>query len=121
MFAVAVLLPALVNAQGLPDPTRPPPAFIDPGAAGEGAAEDAGDSMSLQSILVSKRRRQAVIGGKVVKVGDMIGQAKVVRIAEDGVVLRTGKHYETLRLFPDIEKRTATKQKASPNAAANQQ
>lgn len=118
-FAIAALLPVLAAAQAFPDPTRPPPAFIEPGATGEVAADGA-EAPELHSILVSKHRRQAVIGGKVVTVGDSIGQAKVVRISEDSVLLRTGRQTETLKLFPDIEKRKVTIQKNRARAAATE-
>jgi MSHA biogenesis protein MshK len=119
MLAVAALLPALAAAQPFPDPTRPPPAFIEPGVAGD-VDSDGGETPELQSILVSKNRRQAVIGGKIVTVGDSIGQAKVVRISEDAVVLRTGKQTETLKLFPNIEKRKVARQKDRARAAATE-
>ncbi|WP_420474193.1 MSHA biogenesis protein MshK [Noviherbaspirillum sp. ST9] len=117
--ALAALLPVLAAAQSLPDPTRPPPAFIEPGATGESAAEGS-EAPELQSILVSKHRRQAVIGGKVVTVGDSVGQAKVVRISEDSVLLRTGKQIETLKLFPDIEKRKVATHKNRARAAVTE-
>lgn len=117
-LALAVL-PALGLAQQFQDPTRPPPAFIQSGAADEAPPEE-GESLELQSILVSAHRRQAVIGGKVVKVGDSIGQAKVVRISEDTVVLRTGRQNETLKLFPNIDKRKVSRQKDRTSAAATE-
>jgi len=85
------------QAQTLVDPTRPPAGFANgPGEAYTGPA--------LQSILISSSRRIAIISGKTVKVGDKVGEAQVVSIAENEVVLRTGKDKQVLKLYPSLYK-----------------
>lgn len=90
-------LPCL--AGNLPDPTRP---------AGEAAA---GDEVSagpvLQSVLISPGRRSAIISGERVTVGSRYGDAKVVRITESEVVLKSGNEVQTLKLFPAVGKTAA--------------
>ncbi len=90
-------------AEGAPDPTRPPAALLtEPVGAVPGAAPA---SSKLQSVLISAGRKSAIIGGQLVHVGDKYGDARVTRITESGVVLKTGSATETLKLFPDVEKR----------------
>lgn len=100
-FAAAlVALPlSIAQAQVLVDPTRPPMSVDRPGAV-----EEAPPASQLQSILISGRRRLAVINGNTVALGDRIGEARVVRITETEVVLKTGEETEVLKMFPGIEK-----------------
>lgn len=88
------------------DPTRPPAALY----AGDGGTEaDAGPV--LQSVRVSQGRPVAVISGETVRVGSTYGEARVVKIRESEVVLKTGNSLQTLKLFPDVEKRPANNQR----------
>ena len=90
-----------VLAQELADPTRPPSSFME---GNTGDVQQAASGPVLQSVLISPRRREAIISGQTVKVGDSLGESKVVRITENEVVLRTGKALQTLKAFPGIEK-----------------
>lgn len=99
-----------LSAQTLVDPTRPPASF-GVKQMSQGQESDAGQV--LQSVLISSRRREAIISGQTVKVGDKVGDATVHRIAEDHVVLRHGKDLKTLRLFPNIEKRSTSSRAGS--------
>ncbi len=76
------------------------PARQQPGAAGSG----------LQVIKISKGRRSAVIDGRVVRVGDKVGDATVVSLSESAAVMKDaeGKRV-TLRLLPQGEKTPAAK------------
>jgi len=90
-------------AEGTPDPTRPPAALLtEPAGAAPGAKPA---SSGLQSVLISAGRKSAIIGGQLVHVGGKYGEARVIRITESEVVLKTGSTTETLKLFPDVEKR----------------
>ena len=91
----ALAVPALAQ---LNDPTRPPGAAAgavggEPGAPGQGL---------LQSVKISPTERSAIIGGEVVKLNGKYGDARVIRITENEVVLRTANGTETLRMYPDI-------------------
>jgi MSHA biogenesis protein MshK len=89
-----------VSAETLTDPTRPP-AELNPVMA---SSQIASAGPTLQSVLVSRGRRIAIISGKEVRVNDKFGEAKVVKITDMEVVLRSGKNVQTLKLFPDVDK-----------------
>lgn len=93
-----------LRAEALVDPTRPP-ASLDALEAG-GARAVSGPV--LQSVLISPGRMVAIISGQAVKLGEKYGEARVVQITEGAVVLRSGKELQTLKLFPDVEKRMAS-------------
>jgi hypothetical protein len=60
----------------------------------------------VDSILVSKDRRVAIVGGAIVGVGDSVGRRVVSQIERDGVVLREPSGYEIrirLRQGPGTE------------------
>jgi MSHA biogenesis protein MshK len=116
LAAALWLLAPVVQAQGLGDPTRPPGA----GAAWQGSEEAAPAGKQLQSVLLSGGRKVAVISGTVVPLGGMLGEARVVKISETEVVLKTGEETETLKLFPGVDKQPVKRAagRASPGAAA---
>lgn len=92
-------------AEALRDPTRPP-ARLEAGTADDGAAAS---GPVLQSVLLSPQRRLAIISGQTLKVGDKFGEARLVKIGENEVVLRNGTSLQTLKLFPNVEKQPAAK------------
>ena len=91
---------AQAQSQTLGDPTRPPGA----GAGWQSTEDAAPGGKQLQSVLLSGGRKLAVIDGNVVPLGGMLGEARVIRITETEVVLKTGEETETLKLFPGVEK-----------------
>lgn len=103
-----VLLGALLGASGeggaqmLADPTRPPEAVTAPHQGG--AAQPGAAGPVLQSILISPTRREAIVDGRTVRVGDRIGDARVTGIAEGRLTLRTGGATQTLSLYPELRK-----------------
>lgn len=101
---LGMLLLSGVQAESLRDPTRPP---AELGVVAAGGAEMAAKGPVLQSVLISAGRKSAIIGGQVVGLGEKYGEARVIKITESEVVLKTGTITETLRLFPDVEKRSA--------------
>ncbi len=99
LLAALAIPPAA--GQALSDPTRPP---------GAGDALGAGDAAlpaasRLQSVLISRARRVAVIDGKTVAIGDKVGDATLVAIAETQVTLKRGEERETLKLYPGVERK----------------
>lgn len=90
--------------QGLADPTRPP-AVSEP-VSQQGATVPEGPQ--LQSVLISPTRRVATISGQSVMLGEKFGEARVVKITENEVVLRNGQDVQVLKLFPDVQKNTKT-------------
>ena len=93
-------LAGLGDAFALTDPTRP----TDPAAFFGTRTAAGGNAWSLQSILLASDRRVAVINGKRVQEGDRIGSARVIRIRDSQVLLRTGGRSLTLRLLPQTVK-----------------
>lgn len=110
VLAAAVgLSAACAQAQGLSDPTRPPGSQETSGNATD-AQDDAPRGTQLQSVLLSRGRKLAVIGGTTVPLGGMLGDARVVKITETEVVLKRGDATEVLKLFPGIEKQVSKRQ-----------
>jgi len=117
-------------AQELVDPTRPPAALASKAPVVEGGVIQPN---KLQSVIISPKRKAAIINGEVVELGGKYGDAVLTKVGEDEVVLRSGISREVLKLYPSVEKveltpRTATtaprhtkpkaKAKAKPDAAA---
>jgi MSHA biogenesis protein MshK len=86
-------------AEQLLDPTRPPD------LAGQAQTGAVPTGPVLQSVLISPQRRVAIISGKTLTVGEKFGEARVISITESEVILRNGKEIQTLKLFPDVQKR----------------
>ena len=94
-----LLLAGWAQAQGLPDPTRPP-AIVE----GEAAATAA--PSGLHSIIHrAGGRSAAVINGRYVELGGKVGDATLTRINEDSVELRSASGRETMYLTPGIGKK----------------
>jgi MSHA biogenesis protein MshK len=89
-------------AQQLRDPTRPPGV----GASRAGFAEAVPSDLVLQTVLVSPERRNAIVNGRLLRVGDSISGMRVIEIRESAVVLRGPGELRTLSLFPLVEKRS---------------
>jgi len=104
-LSVPFLLASPAWAQ-LADPTRPPVQAAAP--AGDAANAVATPvATGLQSVILSrdgKGRPAAVINGEVVQLGGKVGEARLVKVAEDHVVLLGAEGRETLRLMPAAEK-----------------
>lgn len=97
--------PYLVNADEiLRDPTRPPAILFAPQ---ERETIDVGPV--LQSVSFASGRRTAIISGQNVRTGSKVGEARVIRISETEVVLKTGNSLQRLKLFPDVEKHSVVK------------
>ena len=97
--ASAILSMAGVQAQALTDPTRPPSAV----AESYGEQQDP-SAARLQSVLLSRGRKVAVINGVAVPLGGMVGEARLVKITETEAVLKSGSDTQVLKLFPGVEK-----------------
>jgi MSHA biogenesis protein MshK len=98
---------SMIWAENLRDPTRPSNSLL-PAAdakAGDNAVTSTSGAPVLQSVLVSPGRTVAIISGQTVKLGEQFGNARVIKITESEVVLRNGNDLQTLRLFPNLEKR----------------
>ena len=99
MLVLACLfVPALADAAGLPDPTRPAIMSDQMGAKAPGVPR-------VQMIKLGKGRATAVVDGQEVSVGSRLGDMRVVKITDSEVVLKGKRETEVLRLFAEVEKR----------------
>jgi MSHA biogenesis protein MshK len=85
------------TAQALTDPTRPPGMLESESGNVPNAAP------VLQSVMISPSARTAIIGGETVRLGGRYGEARVVKITEGEVVLRTAGGTEILKMYPGVE------------------
>jgi len=88
-------------AQVTNDPTRPPVGYA---AESPDVAVPAGGP-TLQSVLISPSHKAAIISGVMVKEGDKFGDAVLVKVAENEVVLKSAGASQVLKLYPGVEKR----------------
>jgi len=89
-MSVGALFPAQAG-----DPTRPPQFSPTPAQAEAPKAR----SLTLQQILVSGDKRSAVINDQLVREGDRVNGAQVVRITPDKVVVKIRQKLKTLSLI----------------------
>jgi MSHA biogenesis protein MshK len=109
------LFTVAANAEELTDPTRPPPALM---AAPEGRTAEYQPS-GLQSIIISRTRRVAIIDGETVVLGGKHGDAKLIEVNEGNVVLQGAHGRQVMSLFPDV-KITGKKAKAELQSPAGE-
>ena len=88
-----------VSAQALTDPMRPPSVV-----AGEQGVESE-PRTELQSVLISRGRRLAIINGETVMLGGKVGDAKVTRISETEVELTYPDRKEVLKLLDGVARK----------------
>ena len=106
-LALGALMGCAYGQTLLPDPTRPPVGASEPGASGLVEGESAG--LVLQSVKIpSKGKPVAVIGGQEVKLGESIGELRLIRLTEREAVLQGPDGVEHLSLTPGIEKTMIT-------------
>lgn len=101
LCGMSVLLSVSLSAETLVDPTRPP-AEIANTAVSSASQVAVTPAAGLQSILISKTRRAAIIDGKTFELGQSYGDAKLVEINESSVVLVSSQGRRELRLFPAV-------------------
>jgi|SRR5689334_2380234 len=99
---IACLAAWPVCAQGLSDPTRPPREFL--GGAAEPQLAAPGSSPA-QVIIISKNRRQATINGRTVSIGERYGNATLVRISDEEIVLQKPDSTEVIKLYSSVNRR----------------
>ncbi len=101
--ATALLgLAGAAHAQ-LADPTRPSGATVQ---AAESAPGETSTASGLQSVILRKQGKPAaLINGEVVELGGKVGEARLIKVSEDAVVLKGPGGEETLRLMPAAEKK----------------
>ena len=121
-YSSSALLVALAGAMGstaaqpqiMTDPTRPPVGiFAD-------APDATAPGNQLQSVMISPTRRAAIINGVVVELGARYGDAVLMQVAEDEIVLESGGSRQVLKLHPAVERVDAERVKpAAPPGRAS--
>jgi MSHA biogenesis protein MshK len=87
-----------------PDPTQPPAVFTQ-----EDGVVEAARVSELESVLLPKKGRPlAVIGGQQVRLGDYLGDRRLIRVTEREAVLEGPTGVERLFLTPGIAKTAST-------------
>lgn len=91
----------VAQAQTLNDPTRPPASIEKPATD----ASEVKTAAGLQTVILrSDAKPAAIINGEYVVLGGRVGDARLVKVSEDSVTLKSASGSETLRLIPGIEK-----------------
>lgn len=94
-----------VRAQ-LPDPTRPPGSELATEAGGVAVPVESG----VQTIIMRRDGKSvAVVNGRHVGVGDMLGEKRVLKISESEVVVMGESGREVLKATPTIGKVPASR------------
>lgn len=99
---LCLLSPVTCSAEELTDPTRPPESVVATPVSGVAAVKSAG----LQSIIISKIRRAAIIDGQTVELGGKYNDAKLVEVNEGSIVLAGVQGRQVMTLFPGVKMTT---------------
>lgn len=110
-YLLALACSVIPAAQAMTDPTRPP-ASVAVAIQAHEVTQVA--PPVLQSVMIGKSGRSAIIDGERVEIGATFRDAKVVRIAEDEVVLRQGGVTQVLKMYPGVERNVARTREAQP-------
>ena|SRR3989338_8696291 len=102
MSVFCLLSSVLCCAEEMTDPTRPPAILAGPGAV-SGQWATASRPSGLQSTIISKSRRAAIIDGKTVELGEKHGDARLTEVNEGSVVLQGTRTRRVLTLFPNVK------------------
>jgi MSHA biogenesis protein MshK len=99
-------------AEPLPDPTLP---AIDLNGSATDAVMLETAPRGLQSTIISKQYRAAIINGETVSLGGKYGDSKLVEVRENSVVLQNAQGRRVMELFPKVKirKNEATLQESS--------
>ena len=122
LAGILTAAPAVSAQTSTADPTQPPGGFS---ASSPDASAVTGPV--LQSVILPKKGRAvAVIGGQQVRVGEMYGESRLVRLTEREAVLEGPAGTERLYLTPGIEKtpvhpKPVNKKPSGPRAQSGSQ
>lgn len=111
----AALFSVTATAEELPDPTRPPASLTAPGTSPGQLATESRPS-GLQSTIISKSRRAAIIDGKTVELWARHGNAQLIEVNEGSIVLQGAQTRQVLTLFPDVKMNQRETKKVSPES-----
>lgn len=90
------------QSEPLADPTRPPVGLL---TASSVESSEALTGPVLQSVVMPRKGKPlAVIGGQQVRLGDLYGESRLIKLTEHEAVLEGPAGIERLPLTPGIEK-----------------
>lgn len=116
MAAVLLSVSGRIQAEALPDPTRPSDVG-PPAVSGSGSAGTSETGPVLQTVIIPRKGKpKAVIGGELVVLGGKFGDQTLVRVSEREVVLEGPRGREVLKLTPGIEKKVVQRSPTRPLA-----
>jgi len=102
VLAVATAGSAAAQTAPLRDPTRPPPEW----GATPGVARDPAAGFRPDHLVIIDGQRHLMWQGRRYRVGDSVAGARIERIDETEVWLRTPEGMRKLQVFAGIDKRT---------------
>lgn len=104
-------------ADAVSDPTRPPAVAMPIQASADATAGDA--APVLQSVMISRNKKIAVINGQEVALGKMYGEAKLVAVRDHEVDLRNPDGtLQTLQMYAGVTKTVIEAKRKKPARAA---
>ncbi len=107
MLLLVFSLSGVAWGEVLQDPTRPPFEARE-GAAREGAGSvvtrtSTATKKGLLSVIISPHHCAAIIDGKTIRLGEKYGNATLIEISAQGVVLQGSGGRRSMELFPKVE------------------
>ena len=93
---------AVVSAQALSDPTRPPTGWLPGDPKAPKAATTAEPAEPVQLLLVGKTRHFAIVRGDLID--ERSKGNRIVGIHRNELIVQSDRGRETLNLFPDVQK-----------------
>lgn len=100
MFKYVALLAFIVFSScawaAFQDPTRPPNIA--------GLVGVLGADLSIQGVVIEGSKKQVLVGGKYLNIGDEIAGAKVIEIDHGGIKLQTRTGVISVSLFAPVKK-----------------
>lgn len=116
-IAALIFASATLQAEVLPDPTKP---AVGSGAPQKGAATGEVDAVpvddGLRTIIISPDRRSAVINGQQVVLGGKLGNERLMAVCDASVVLQGPEGRREVPLYPGVEIRGGGQQRCNTPA-----
>lgn len=110
ILALAAMALSGYAVADIPDPTRPPAGYYE---AKPGELESQ-PRLVVTSMILHPNKAYALVGNRVIKAGDILGEGRVVKIDQYGIWLKTGRGVEQIKLLPGVSKQPAAAHKIKP-------
>ena len=111
LMLLVLMLASAAQAQTARDPTQPPALLLQEHASTAEREDSAAQQPVLGAVVrLHDGRSWVVINGQVYRQGDQIGDQKITRIEETGVLLRGPQGNEMLVLSPELKRGSPTRE-----------